>query len=52
MNNDIVIPAFHDIAAMSWPGLQRGRLRLRNEIRLLAVTRWEVDLPLMKCSQR
>jgi len=32
MNNDIVIPAFHDIAALSWTGLQRERLRLRNEI--------------------
>jgi len=32
MNNDIVIPALHDIAAMPWPRLQRERLRLRNEI--------------------
>jgi hypothetical protein len=32
MNVEIVIPDCEDIATMSWPRLQRERLRLRNEI--------------------
>jgi hypothetical protein len=32
MNDQIVIPDCEDIATMSWPRLQRERLRLRNEI--------------------
>jgi hypothetical protein len=32
MNVEIVIPDCEDIASMSWPRLQRERLRLRNEI--------------------
>jgi hypothetical protein len=32
MNVEIVIPDCEEIATMSWPRLQRERLRLRNEI--------------------
>jgi hypothetical protein len=32
MNDQIVIPDCEEIATMSWPRLQRERLRLRNEI--------------------